>query len=97
MLKPPCLFQRSLNRRFRIAGRTSVVLIDSRSGRVISRPSLETISGDSEGRLFPWRTRSLKELLSRVELVDTSGMEVNYEDIRPGFKALYFAAQWVIG
>ena len=71
------------------------MLVDARSAKVISRPSLATLQADEEGRRFPWRPRALKELLQTVELVDSAGKLVHYSSVQNGYKALYFSAHWV--
>ncbi|CAL4062114.1 unnamed protein product [Meganyctiphanes norvegica] len=83
-----------LSRRFRVASIPSLVLLDSRSGRVITRTATEKVVSDPEGLEFPWRPRSLDDVLSTASLVDNTGQVKPYDNIRDGYKGLYFSAHW---
>ncbi|KAF2366033.1 Thioredoxin-like fold [Trinorchestia longiramus] len=86
--------RRGLCRKFRVSSLASLVLLDARSSRVLSRPSLETLAADPEGLKFPWRPRSVSDILETAGLVYPDGRKASYSDFKDGFKGLYFAAYW---
>ncbi|XP_068230508.1 nucleoredoxin-like [Palaemon carinicauda] len=83
-----------LSRQYRVTGIPSLVLINSRSGRVITKNGREMVTRDPEALTFPWRPRPLGEVLSATMLVDPDGQTVAYDSIKDSYKALYFSAHW---
>ncbi|XP_045131678.1 nucleoredoxin-like [Portunus trituberculatus] len=83
-----------LSRQYRVTGIPCLVLIDSRSGQVITRAGREKVTGDPEGHHFPWRPRPVGDILAASRLVDPQGQEVAYDAIKSAYKGLYFSAHW---
>ncbi|ROT84310.1 putative nucleoredoxin-like isoform X1 [Penaeus vannamei] len=85
----------ALVRQYRVSAIPSLVLLDSRSGRVITKAGREMVSSDPEALTFPWRPRALGDLLAATSLVDPQGQVVAYDAIKDAYKSLYFSAHWV--
>ncbi|XP_063586776.1 nucleoredoxin-like [Penaeus indicus] len=83
-----------LSRQYRVSAIPSLVLLDSRSGRVITKSGREMVSSDPEALTFPWRPRALGDLLAATSLVDPQGQVVAYDAIKDAYKGLYFSAHW---
>lgn len=83
-----------LSRQYRVSAIPSLVLLDSRSGRVITKAGREMVSSDPEALTFPWRPRALGDLLAATSLVDPQGQVVAYDAIKDAYKGLYFSAHW---
>ncbi|KAG0713210.1 Nucleoredoxin [Chionoecetes opilio] len=83
-----------LSRQYRVTSIPCLVLIDSRSGHVLTRAGREKVTSDPEGHHFPWRPRSVGDILAASRLVDPQGQEVAYDAIRSAYKGLYFSAHW---
>nr|XP_027238028.1 nucleoredoxin-like [Penaeus vannamei] len=79
---------------YRVSAIPSLVLLDSRSGRVITKAGREMVSSDPEALTFPWRPRALGDLLAATSLVDPQGQVVAYDAIKDAYKSLYFSAHW---
>ncbi|ROT85351.1 putative nucleoredoxin [Penaeus vannamei] len=90
----PPLLQVRLSRQYRVSAIPSLVLLDSRSGRVITKAGREMVSSDPEALTFPWRPRALGDLLAATSLVDPQGQVVAYDAIKDAYKGLYFSAHW---
>ncbi|XP_047473815.1 nucleoredoxin-like [Penaeus chinensis] len=88
------LLQVRLSRQYRVSAIPSLVLLDSRSGRVITKSGREMVSSDPEALTFPWRPRALGDLLAATSLVDPQGQVVTYDAIKDAYKGLYFSAHW---
>ena len=73
----------------------SLVLLDSVTGRVISKNGRDLLLQDPGGRNFPWRPRPITQVFAGVSLVDPEGKSVDYQDLKDGYKAIYFSAHWV--
>ncbi|XP_045602041.1 nucleoredoxin [Procambarus clarkii] len=83
-----------LSRQYRVSGIPSLVLLDSRSGRLLTKAGREMVSSDPEALTFPWRPRPIAELLAATKLVDNQGQEVAYDTVKDAYKGLYFSAHW---
>lgn len=83
-----------LSRQYRVSGIPSLVLVDSRSGRLLTKAGREMVTNDPEALNFPWRPRPIGELLAATKLVDTQGQQVAYDTIKDAYKGLYFSAHW---
>lgn len=83
-----------LSRQYRVTGIPCLVLVDSRSGHVLTRAGREKVTSDPEGHHFPWRPRTVGDILASARLVDPQGQEVAHDTIKNAYKGLYFSAHW---
>ncbi|KAL7648495.1 UNVERIFIED_CONTAM: hypothetical protein RMT77_000401 [Armadillidium vulgare] len=83
-----------LLRQYRVSNLPFLVILNKRTGRCISRVNGDTLLKDPECTKFPWKTRSLKEILSKAEVVNPDGESVSYERLTRGLIGLYFSANW---
>merc|ERR1719183_2045745 len=64
----------SLDKKFKVQGIPTVILLDA-DGNVLNKDGREAISNDPTGEDFPWRQKTLAELLSSAKIVNNSGAE----------------------
>ncbi|XP_042240516.1 nucleoredoxin-like [Homarus americanus] len=83
-----------LSRQYRVTGIPTLVFIDSRSGRLLTKAGREMVTSDPEALTFPWRPRPIGDLLASTSLVDTQGQQVSYDTVKDSYKGLYFSAHW---
>lgn len=83
-----------LSKKFKVNGIPFMVILDS-DAKVITSDGRTAISGDPEGKEFPWRPIPPKTLLETAKLVSATG-EVSIQQAMEGKKALalYFSAHW---
>merc|ERR1711865_861219 len=84
--------KQSLDKKFKVQGIPTVVLLDA-DGNLLNKDGRGTISNDPTGEDFPWRQKSLGELLSSAKLVSASG-ESSGADLMGKVFAFYFSAHW---
>jgi len=84
----------ALNKKFKVQGIPSFVIVDS-EGKTITADGRSAVMEDPEGAEFPWKVKSMAELLDGVQLMRQSE-KVSIKDAFAGKKAigLYFSAHW---
>mmetsp|Transcript_42188 Transcript_42188/g.83047 ORF Transcript_42188/g.83047 Transcript_42188/m.83047 type:complete len:446 (+) Transcript_42188:69-1406(+) len=82
----------TLSKKYKVKGIPTLVLLDASTGAIISTDGIETITSDPKGAQFPWKPKSVPELLGDT-LVGPNGKGV--VPAPAGKKlALYFSASW---
>jgi nucleoredoxin len=81
-----------LDKKFKVQGIPTIILLDA-DGNVLNMNGRGVISNDPKGENFPWRQKSLDELLSSAKLLSASG-EKSGDDLKEKVFALYFSAHW---
>eukprot|EP00629_Pelagomonadales_sp_RCC1024_P008618 CAMPEP_0119271716 /NCGR_PEP_ID=MMETSP1329-20130426/8194_1 /TAXON_ID=114041 /ORGANISM="Genus nov. species nov., Strain RCC1024" /LENGTH=417 /DNA_ID=CAMNT_0007271767 /DNA_START=55 /DNA_END=1308 /DNA_ORIENTATION=- len=80
---------KALSKKFKVRQFQPFVLVDGATGELITADGYEGVSSDPEG--FPWRPKSLGEVISGLELQDKSKAAV---PVPSGPLLLYFSAHW---
>ncbi|KAK6967771.1 nucleoredoxin [Biomphalaria glabrata] len=94
--------QRKLSRKFGVHGIPRLVLLDAETGRVITRDGFDKLSEDTTGSGFPWRRKSLHDVIkgTLLQAVDGSDVaeEVDATSALEGQKLIgfYFSAHWCL-
>lgn len=94
--------QRKLSRKFGVHGIPRLVLLDGETGRVITRDGFDRLSEDSSGTGFPWRRKSLNDVMKGPLLQALAGSEMPQEveatAALDGQKVIgfYFSAHWCL-
>jgi nucleoredoxin len=81
-----------LSKKFKVQGIPSVVILDG-NGAVITKDGRSAIGGDPTGSDFPWKPKSLKEILSGAKLIGKEGA-VDSSTLDGKVFGLYFSAHW---
>ncbi|KAH9489864.1 hypothetical protein Btru_051777 [Bulinus truncatus] len=94
--------RRKLSRKFGVHGIPRLVLLDGETGRVITRDGYDKLTEDSTGSGFPWRRKSLHDVIKGTLLQAVNGSEVPQEvdatSALEGEKLIgfYFSAHWCL-
>ncbi|KAI6655621.1 Nucleoredoxin-like [Oopsacas minuta] len=86
-----------LSKKFGIKGIPSLIFLNAQNGKIITREGREVVNEDPEGEQFPWKPKSISEVLSCLEdkLVDNKGGQYKLSEIRKDkYLALYISAHW---
>lgn len=81
-----------LSKKFKVQGIPTVIILDG-EGKLISKDGREAISADPKGDDFPWRPKSLKEILASAKLIGKEG-PVDASVLDGRVFAIYFSAHW---
>lgn len=86
--------KQALKKRFKVVSIPTLVILGP-DGEVITKEGLEAISRDPVGFNFPWRPKSLKEVLSGAKLICHNERElVSADSLENKCLAFYFSASW---
>jgi len=84
-----------LSKKFKVSGIPTLVILDGKTGEMITTDGRSAVMEDPEGEAFPWKPPTLWEALGE-EVLDHAGETVAVSDLRgPGkVLGLYFSASW---
>jgi len=84
-----------LSKKFKVNGIPSLVILDGKTGDLITTDGRSAVSEDPEGANFPWKPPTLWEALGD-EVINQEGESVPVSDLRGAGKVLglYFSASW---
>lgn len=85
----------ALSKRFKVQGIPCLVIVD-KDFNTITVKGREGVSSDAAGARFPWKPRSVSDILSAASLVDKAGTKFSWAADFAGKEAigLYFSAHW---
>jgi len=82
-----------LSKKYKVQGIPTVVILDG-EGNVITKDGRAAISNDPEGEEFPWKPKSLKEILASATLIGKDEHPVDASSLDGKVFGLYFSAHW---
>jgi nucleoredoxin len=83
----------ALSKKYKVQGIPTVVILDG-EGNVITKDGRAAISNDPEGEEFPWKPKSLKEILAGATLIGKDEHPVDASSLDGKVFGLYFSAHW---
>ncbi|KAJ1524214.1 hypothetical protein ONE63_010734 [Megalurothrips usitatus] len=97
-LSPSCP-QRRVCGRYRVQADVSLpllLLLEGRSGRLVTRAGRERLLADPRGLAFPWPARPLRQVLAAAALHGGHGLgqDLLLRPGEPGVIGVYFSAHW---
>jgi len=85
--------KKKLSKQFKSSSIPALILLDTKTGQVLSKDRCSVIMGETAGEHFPWAPKSLDDLLGEV-LINGAGDEVNHVTTLAGKHfTLYVSAQ----
>eukprot|EP01006_Ploeotia_vitrea_P054856 TRINITY_DN67928_c5_g10_i1.p2 TRINITY_DN67928_c5_g10~~TRINITY_DN67928_c5_g10_i1.p2 ORF type:complete len:426 (+),score=255.71 TRINITY_DN67928_c5_g10_i1:168-1445(+) len=82
-----------LSTKFGVQGIPSLVIVDAKTGKTITKDGRSSILQDPEGLNFPWRPPTVKDALG-TEFVDSKGNKYDADHLKGKVVGLYFSAHW---
>ena len=83
-----------LNKKFKVQGIPSLVIVD-KDGELITDSGVEKVSMNTDGTGFPWKPRTLYEILAAAKMTAKDGSVITVDDLKKRDAiALYFSAHW---
>lgn len=85
----------TLSKKYKVSGIPSLIILDGKTGEVITKDGRSAAMSDPEGADFPWRPPTVWEALGE-EVLRNDGEAVEVADLRGEGKVLglYFSASW---
>lgn len=83
-----------LSKMFKVQGIPSIVILDA-DGQVITKDGRAAISNDPKGEEFPWKPKTLSEIMAGAKLVGKGGESLSFQNhLANKVYAIYFSAHW---
>lgn len=85
----------ALSKRFKVKGIPTLVVVDKDFNEITVK-GRQGVTSDSAGARFPWKDRTLSEVLAGSSYVDKAGAKFTWAEHFAGKEAigLYFSAHW---
>jgi len=83
----------SLSKKFKVQGIPTFVILDQ-EGAVVTTDARGEVSEDPEGKNFPWKPKTVSEILSAVTVEDKEGKTFPLTDLKGQVVGIYFSAHW---
>jgi nucleoredoxin len=83
----------ALSKKFKVQGIPTFVILDA-AGSLITKDGRGAVSGDEEGKDFPWKPKSIEELLAEDVLTKDGSKKPLSSLIDNKCLAIYFSAHW---
>ena len=80
---------------YKVQGIPTLILLDGKNGKVITKDARVKLLEDPDGEEFPWRPIGIADLMKGVKLVNNEQEEKAFEDLAGKVIGFYFSAHWV--
>ena len=95
-LRCEILFQQEhLSQKYKVSGIPTLVLLDGKEGKEITKEGRGMMLDDPEGTNFPWKPLEVSEILKDVKLINNKQEETPFDELSGKILGLYFSAHWV--
>eukprot|EP00413_Alexandrium_margalefii_P013562 CAMPEP_0204532544 /NCGR_PEP_ID=MMETSP0661-20131031/11780_1 /ASSEMBLY_ACC=CAM_ASM_000606 /TAXON_ID=109239 /ORGANISM="Alexandrium margalefi, Strain AMGDE01CS-322" /LENGTH=417 /DNA_ID=CAMNT_0051538795 /DNA_START=85 /DNA_END=1338 /DNA_ORIENTATION=+ len=82
----------ALSKKFKVNGIPSLVILDA-EGKTITKDGRSAVSADPKGEEFPWKPKTLKDILADAKFIGKEG-PVDNSALDGKVLAFYFSAHW---
>ena len=87
--------QDHLSQKFKVSGIPTLVLLDGKDGKEITKEGRGMMLDDPQGKNFPWKPKGINEILKDVKLINNKKEEKSFDDLSGKVIGFYFSAHWV--
>lgn len=83
-----------LSQKFKVSGIPTLVFLDGKDGKEITKEGRGMLLDDPKGDNFPWKPKGVREILKEVKLINNKKEEKSFDDLSGKVIGLYFSAHW---
>jgi len=84
----------ALSKRFKVSGIPTLVIVDAKTGELITTDGRSAVTEDPTGVGFPWKPKSLADSLAEIKTLKKGDAAVDRSAIEGKTIGLYFSAHW---
>lgn len=82
----------TLSKKFKVSGIPTLVMLDTKTGKMISADGRSIVMDDKEGKEFPWAPKKFLDIIPGKLIGKDS--EKKWDDVEAEFIGVYFSAHW---
>ena len=81
--------------KFKVNAVPTLILVDGKTGELISKDGREIVVTDPKGTGFPWRPRTLSEIFEGIKFIDRDNDETTWDQLHGKIIGFFFSRHWV--
>lgn len=81
--------------KFKVEGIPTLIFVDGKTGKVISKDGRSIVTDDPRGEQFPWKPKSFPEIVVDATFIDKNKKEITWNQLQGKIIGLLFSAHWV--
>ena len=89
------LLQELLHTKYNVRATPTLIFVDGKTGKVISKDGRSIISDDPLGQKFPWKPKPFSEIIIGKKLLDKEKKDITWDDLKGKVIGLFFSGYWV--
>ena len=75
----------------------TLVFVDGKTGKLISKEGRSIVEDDPSGEQFPWKPKPFHEILTGAKFIDQDQKQTEWDQLKGKTIGLFFSADWVCG
>lgn len=83
--------------KFKVNTIPTLILVDGKTGEVITKRGCKIVKTDPKGTGFPWRPRTLRasKIFEGMKFIDRDNRETTWEELHGKIIGFFFSRHWV--
>lgn len=81
--------------KFKVYAVPTLILVDGKTGELITKNGREIVVTDPKGTGFPWRPRTLSEIFEGIKFIDKDNDEKTWDQLHGMIIGFFFSCHWV--
>ena len=87
--------QADIAMKFKVNAVPTLILVDGKTGELITKDGREIVATDPKGTGFPWRPRTLSEIFEGIKFIDRDNDETTWDQLHGKIIGFFFSYHWV--
>ena len=84
--------QENLHYKYNVSGIPTLVFVEAKTGKVISREGRSIIVDDPTGEKFPWKLKPFTEVIVDAKFTDQNKQEITWDQLQGKVIGFFFSA-----
>ena len=73
----------------------TLVFVDGKTGKLISKEGRSIVSEDPNGEQFPWKPKPFLDIVAGAKFIDQDKKQTEWDQLQGKTIGLFFSAHWV--
>ena len=81
--------------KFKVNAVPTLILVDGKTGELITKDGRQIVVTDPKGTGFPWRPKTFSEIFEGIKFIDRDNDETTWDQLHGKIIGLFFSCHWV--